>query len=69
MPYATLEDLPPAVQHLPRHAREIFRAAFNAAWRSYAGRGPQAQEGIAHRVAWAAVKKRYRKIGDIWVER
>lgn len=67
MPYATLDDLPPAIQRLPWHAQEIFRAAFNAAWESYADRGPQAQEEIAHRVAWAAVKKRYRKIRDVWV--
>lgn len=69
MPYAALRDLPAAVQHLPRHAQETFRAAFNAAWQSYADRGPQAQEEIAHRVAWAAVKKRYRKAGEFWVEK
>jgi cation transport regulator len=69
MPYATVDDLPPALQRLPWHAREIFRAAFNAAWQSYADRVPQAQEEIAHRVAWAAVKKRYRKVGDFWIER
>ncbi len=65
MPYATIDDLPPAVRHLPVHAQEIFRAAFNAAWDSYAGREPQ--EETAFRVAWAAVKKSYRKRGDDWV--
>jgi cation transport regulator len=67
MPYGTLDDLPPAIRRLPWHAREIFRSAFNAAWKSYAGPGPRGQEEIAHRVAWAAVKKRYRKIGDYWI--
>jgi len=67
MPYASLDDLPPTVHRLPWHAREIFRAAFNAAWASYADREPRAQEEMAHRVAWAAVKKRYRKIGDHWI--
>jgi cation transport regulator len=61
--------MPPAVQSLPRHAQEIFRAAFNAAWESYAERGSQVQEETAFRVAWAAVKKRYRKVGDTWVEK
>ena len=61
--------MPPTVRPLPRHAREIFRSAFNAAWRSYADRGPRAQEEIAYRVAWAAVKRRYRKIGDFWIEK
>jgi cation transport regulator len=69
MPYATIYDLPPAIRHLPLHGQEIFRAAFNAAWEGYADRGPEAQEEIAHRVAWAAVKKRYRKQGEYWVER
>ena len=67
MPYEALADLPLAIRRLPRHAQEIFRAAFNAAWRSYADRGAEAQEEIAHRVAWAAVKKRYRKSGKRWV--
>jgi cation transport regulator len=69
MPYATLDNLPPTIRRLPWHAREIFRAAFNGAWQTYADRGPQAQEEIAHRVAWAAVKKRYRKVGDLWIEK
>ena len=67
MPYETFSDLPPAIRRLPRHAQEIFRAAFNAAWQSYADRGTKAREEIAHRVAWAAVKKRYRKSGERWV--
>jgi cation transport regulator len=36
-------------------------------WRQYAA-SPR-QEQTAHRVAWAAVKKRYVKVGDAWVER
>ncbi|MDA8249009.1 MAG: ChaB family protein [Rhodospirillales bacterium] len=66
MPYARNEDLPPSVRdHLPPHAQDIYREAFNHAWQSYAGaaRG----EEIPHRVAWAAVKRRYRKLGDRWV--
>jgi cation transport regulator len=70
VPYAFLEDLPPSVRdHLPRHAQEIYRSAFNNAWSEYAGEGPRRQEEIAHRVAWAAVKRRYRKAGSIWVAR
>lgn len=69
MPYEALSDLPPTLRRLPPHAREIFRAAFNAAWRSYADWGATAQERIAHRVAWAAVKRRYHKVGDRWLPR
>jgi cation transport regulator len=66
MPYMTTADLPPAVRRLPPHAQEIFLAAFNNAWETYAERGPQAREEIAFRVAWAAVKRQYRKRGDQW---
>ncbi len=70
MPYATVEDLPaPVRDHLPQHAQEIYRAAFNNAWTEYGDRLPPAREETAHRVAWAAVKQRYRKAGQVWVER
>ncbi|MDG4880425.1 MULTISPECIES: ChaB family protein [unclassified Mesorhizobium] len=67
MPYASIEDLPPSIsEHLPGHAQEIYRAAFNSAWDEYEDRGERREE-IAHRVAWAAVKRRYRKQGSVWV--
>lgn len=70
MPYATNEDLPPSVRtHLPAHAQDIFRETFNSAWQSYGASQPSRREEIAFRVAWAAVKRRYRKAGDSWVER
>jgi cation transport regulator len=69
MPYHALDELPPSVRKLPRHAQEIFRAAFNSAWHTYAGPTASEQEETALRVAWAAVKKRYRKIGEVWSER
>ena len=66
MPYRRNADLPPAVRdHLPPHAQDIFREAFNHAWVEYAD-DPRGEE-IPHRVAWAAVKRRYRKLGDAWV--
>jgi cation transport regulator len=67
MPYDSIDDLPPALQvRLPLHAQEIYRAAFNTAFADNAG---AEQESAAHRVAWAAVKKRYRKDGERWVQR
>jgi cation transport regulator len=70
MPYATNADLPPSVRHhLPEHAQDIFREAFNHALDSYGAREPARAEEIAFRVAWAAVKKQYRKVGDAWVAR
>lgn len=70
MPYASNEDLPRSVRgHLPAHAQDIFRSAFNHAWQTYGSADPAHVEEIAHRVAWAAVKKRYDKVGDTWVPR
>lgn len=61
MPYPALHDLPMNLQHiLPIHAQEIYRAAFNNAWDEYAGRGAEREE-LAHKVAWAAVKRSYLK--------
>jgi cation transport regulator len=70
VPYASNDDLPLSVRrHLPLHAQTIFRSAFNHAWETYGGKGHRRREETAHRVAWAAVTKRYRKTGDAWVER
>ena len=66
MPYASNLELPSAVRdHLPRHAQDIFREAFNSAFDQYADRGEQ-RETLAFKVAWAAVKQKYRKQGDEW---
>jgi cation transport regulator len=68
MPYATNDELPASVQaHLPLHAQDIFRSAFNNAWVTYAAHAPSRIEEIAHRVAWAAVKRRYHKVGTEWL--
>jgi cation transport regulator len=68
MPYASNDDLPPSVRsHLPPHAQDIFRAAFNNAWLRYSERAPERREEIAHRIAWSAVKRQYRKVGNRWV--
>ena len=66
MPYHSNVDLPPPVRrHLPPDAQDIYREAFNHAWTTY--KGDRRQEEIAHRVAWAAVKKVYCKVDDGWV--
>ena len=70
MPYVSVEDLPPPIQaHLPLHAQNIYRSAFNNAWTEYAAHSPAEREKTAHRVAWAAVKRIYRKRGDQWIPR
>lgn len=68
MPYRSNLDLPSSVRaHLPPEAQDIYRSAFNGAWKQYAHREPERLEEIAHRVAWAAVKRRFRKADGDWV--
>lgn len=68
MPYRTNDDLPESVRsHLPIHAQDIYREAFNHAYAAHAGEGRQ--EEAAHRIAWAAVKHSYVKIGKTWTRR
>lgn len=56
MPYITNNDLPDSVKnHLPEHAQDIYREAFNNGLKQYK------EESSAARVAWAAVEKMYKK--------
>lgn len=71
MPYTSISDLPDSVKnHLPTHAQEIYKEAFNSAWEQYKHakdrQGDASREETAHRVAWGAVKKTYEKAGDDW---
>jgi len=66
MPYKHNSELPESVrEHLPEHAQEIYRAAYNSAWDEYADAGKrragESREEAAHKVAWAAVKHEYKK--------
>ena len=68
MPYRVNCDLPPSVRnHLPDHAQDIYREAFNHAFAAHAGE--LGREKRAHMIAWAAVKHSYFKDGNAWVSR
>jgi cation transport regulator len=64
MPYAAAADLPASVRAvLPRRAQDIYREAFNHAWREY-----WIDESTADRIAWSAVKRSYhRDASGNWV--
>ncbi|HET7664278.1 MAG TPA: putative cation transport regulator ChaB [Rhodanobacteraceae bacterium] len=69
MPYHHIGDLPDSVRdHVPKHAQEIYKEAFNSAWDDYRDpdkrRGKESREEAAHKVAWAAVKQKYAKGDD-----
>lgn len=66
MPYKTAAELPDSVKdNLPEHAQQIYKEAFNSAWEQYdqpeERRGGATREETAHKVAWAAVKREYKK--------
>lgn len=69
MPYKTTDELPESVTNvLPKHAQDIYKEAFNSAYDEYKDpddrRGGDDRETVAHKVAWAAVKKKYAKGDD-----
>lgn len=69
MPYKDLNDLPERVrENLPKHAQEIYLAAFSSAWNEYKDAkdraGDASREETSHKVAWNAVKNKYEKGDD-----
>ena len=63
------------IDGLPKHAQHIFKKAHSSAIKEYddpdkrrGGKNESAEE-VAHKVAWAAVKKEYKKEGDKWVKK
>lgn len=72
MPYKSARDLPTSLQRiLPDHAQDIYVEAFNNAYETYKNPSKRddssTREETAHRVAWAAVKQKYRKsIDNSW---
>ena len=65
VPYVVNEQLPPAVRdHLPLHAQDIFREAFNHAFEQ-----GYPDEASDFRIGWAAVKRQYQKVDGYWGRR
>lgn len=69
MPYDRITELPDSVRdNVPKHAQEIYKEAFNSAWDEYKDpderRGDASREETAHKVAWSAVKEKYKKGDD-----
>jgi cation transport regulator len=62
-----------AIDTLPSHAQHIYKKAHKNALKQYKspskrrGGTHQSREQVAHKVAWSAVKKEYKKKGDRWV--
>jgi cation transport regulator len=62
MPYNKRTELPKQVKdNVPAHGQDIYKEAFNNAIDQYDG-----DEERAHRVAWSAVKEKYKKEDGKW---
>ena len=71
----TLDNLPKGVSSkLPKHAQKIYMEAHNNALKEYKNpekrRDPNEDlEQVANKIAWSAVEKKYKKVGEHWVEK
>jgi len=64
------------IDELPSHAQEIFKESHNSALEQYKdpdkrrGGKKESKEEVAHKVAWSAVKKKYKKgEDDKWIKK
>ena len=63
------------IDDLPKHAQHIFKKAHASAIKEYKdpekrrGDSKQSAKVAAHKVAWAAVKKKYMKKGVKWLRK
>ena len=76
MPYRNVKDLPESVRHvLPAEAQAIYLSAFNHAHEEYKNDKKSRQsdedlEATSHKVAWTAVKNKYKKNDNgHWIEK
>ena len=69
------ENTKKRIDELPEHAQHIFKKAHAGAIREYhdpekrRGGKDESDEEVAHKVAWSAVKREYKKEGDRWVKK
>lgn len=74
MPYKIKLSLPKQTNKLPPEAKGVYKEAFNDAERFYSepkkrDNKKESQETVAAKVAWSAVKKKFKKVNDKWVKK
>lgn len=63
MPYKDIQELPENIQNvLPKNAQKIWMRAFNSSINEY-------DEETAFKIAWYAVKVKYKKTDKGWVKK
>ena len=65
MPYS-VDNPPDKIKNMPEGAQKIWVAAFNSAYDGTC-KSSDDREACAHKIAYSAVKKKYKKSGDKWV--
>ncbi|MGI0020533.1 MAG: ChaB family protein [Nitrososphaera sp.] len=68
------ERMKKQIDELPQHGQHIFKKARESALKQYkdpAKRRSKSDkpEEVAHKVAWSAVKKKYKKSGEKWISK
>lgn len=63
MPYSKVTDLPEQFQGLPKEAKQDALKILNNTIEEYG------DEDTAFKAAWAALKKKWKKVGDKWVKK
>lgn len=63
------------IDTLPEHAQHIYKKTYASALEQYQnpekrrGGKRESAEQVAHKAAWAAVKKQYKKQGNDWLKK
>lgn len=72
MPYRSKRELPKGVRdNLSLDAQEIYQDTYNSAEEFYSKKSKrknpnESKEEVASKVAWSAVKSKYKKVDDRW---
>lgn len=69
MPYKSIDELPDNLRAVPKHAKEIYMAAYNSAYDGTCKDSGERKESCCAAIAWSAVGKKYEKKDDKWVEK
>lgn len=61
MPYKNISELPSSLRKLPAKAQTIYMTTFNSSYAKHKS------DSISSKIAWAAVKTKFKRVGEEWV--
>lgn len=73
MSYKVKTNLLKQTNKLPLEAKEVYKSAFNSAEKFYSNPKKredinESKETVASKVAWSALKKKFKKVNDKWIK-